>query len=258
MSRDSDSRYVSASGPVNRRTAARGAPRSVNPALQQRLQRRQLQQTLGAPLSRQLAAASAATMADQGLAVASIFSVVGAAILLWPPAGLLALGSGAGLLLSGIASGAWWWKRRQQALTTDPALPWFDAPSLEALDRVLETVAPQLSASTLERLLALKASFVRLAPLMLRGGISEHFTLEDRLYVIECLRRYLPDSLETWLAVPETAREAGGDDAPSAQALLEQQLELMQAELKKREQGLLRAMTEAMEKQQRFLESKRG
>jgi hypothetical protein len=131
-----------------------------------------------------------------------------------------------------------------------------DASSLETLDRALERMAPEVPEQTATQLVALKQLIVRIAA---HGSASmdETFTLEDRLYLNECVRRYLPDTLESYLKVPKAQRESGIlDGERSAAALLSSQLHLLHAELEKREAKLARNAAHQLLQQQRFLESK--
>lgn len=269
-----DPRYASAQGPVNRRTALRDAPAAApppeHPRVRQQLLDAQARQRLGAPLARQLDQQSAAHrgapptgVQHAVLALAPLAGLAGAWIA-WQQASALGLAAGAALLL-GSAAGTLWAlrsRRRQRARGPAGAMPTgpvFDPLALARLDQVLELLAPQVPADTLTRLAGIKSTFVRMAPLLGSAVPNEHFTVDDRLYIAECLRRYLPDSLQGWLQVPSHLREVPGDGAaPSAQALLDQQLDLLQEALHQRERKLGQAATEQLQQQQRFLKAKHG
>ena len=87
---------------------------------------------------------------------------------------------------------------------------------------------------------------------------DEHFTQDDRMFLVECLRRYIPDSLEAYLRVPHrapqpgpvTARLIGGRRFANNWILL-------QDEIEKRGKKIGRSAAEDLLKQQRFLESKK-
>ena len=197
-------------------------------------------------------------------------------------AGALALG-GVGLLLAGLqaswllgaasvgltglAAGLWMVARRQSAATSlaeQPLLPLFDATALAKLDEVLHHLASEMTEAQLAPLRSLADTLERMAPLMRRVGVNEQFTQEDHFYVTECVRRYLPDTLQAYLQVPRNSRAqptpatlgAGSEPAPSADDLLSTQLALLQTELGRREKALNSASTEALQKQQRFLKAK--
>ena len=267
-------RFASSSGPVNRRTVRQ--PLEVSPppqshaSLRQRMAQVQARHRLGQPLSQRLAVGG-----SNRLRGATPAASVGAA-------GALALG-GVGLLLAGLqaswllgaasvgltglAAGLWMVARRQSAATSlaeQPLLPLFDATALVKLDEVLHHLASEMTEAQLAPLRSLADTLERMAPLMRRVGVNEQFTQEDHFYVTECVRRYLPDTLQAYLQVPRHSRsqpapaslDAGTGPAPSADELLATQLALLQTELDRREKALTSASTEALQKQQRFLKAK--
>ena len=271
-----DPRYASASGPINRRTAARQkplAPPAVHAAVQQRLINTHARQLLGAPLHRQLGQLPLrsgprrpASRRHAVLGLAPMAALVGV-WLAWPPSTSAALAAGGLLIAGGLAAAGWAWyaghrARRTQAASAAPASPVFDLQALMHLDTVLEELAPLAPAATLAQLGELKATLVRVAPLLVTTPVSEHFTLDDRHYMAETVRRYLPDSLQGWLLVPahlrDTPGDGDGDEGLSAQALLDRQLTLLQAELHRREQKLGCGAAEQLRRQQRFLDAKRS
>lgn len=270
-----DPRYASARGPVNRRTAPRetpAAPPPVHAAVQQRLRRTHARQLLGAPLHRQLGQPPSrsgprrpVSMRHAVLGLAPMVALVGV-WLAWPPATLTALAIGGLLVASGLGATAWALvdrhRARQARVDAASVAPVFDVQGLARLDAVLEELAPMVPPATLAQLGKLKATLVRVSPLLATTPINEHFTLDDRLYIAETVRRYLPDSLQGWLQVPAHLRETPGDgdgeEGLSAQALLDRQLTLLQAELHQRERKLGRGAAEQLRQQQRFLDAKRS
>ncbi|MDM0115768.1 hypothetical protein QTI66_26705 [Variovorax sp. J22R133] len=263
-----DSKYASAQGPVNRRTALREArpEQGINARVQQQVQVAQARQWLGAPLSQQLGAAHVGNRGKRPvgvhhavLALAPIVGLAGA-WMGWQQASMVALAAGGALLVGSVAATAWALRARRRDRPDAPgasAGAVFDADVLARIDKLLNTLAPLLPPATLERLASLKGTLVRMTPLMARTPVNEHFTLDDRLYVVECVSRYLPDSLQGWLQVPAHLRDVppeGGGDSP--QALLDAQLDLLQAALREREHKLGRAAAESLQRQQRFLEAK--
>lgn len=260
-----DSRYASAPGPINRRTALREnlASRPVNPLAKQRLQNTRAKQLLGTSLSHQLGQTRFHKRATTGqyalLGMAPITSLAGV-WMLWPLASLAAILSGVFMLVLGFSAGLWVLRARMRAHRVEVAnhiTPAFDAQVLHQFDQVLEHLAAQVPDETLIRLSEIKAILVRIAPLLARGEVTEGFTLDDRLYIIECLRRYLPDTLQAYLDVPTHLRITGpSEDRTPAQVLLNRQLDLLQSELLKREQQLDRCATGQLQQQQRFLQAK--
>lgn len=267
-------RFASSSGPVNRRTVRQplevSPPPQAHASLRQRMAQVQARHRLGQPLSQRLAVGG-----SNRLRGATPAASVGAA-------GALALG-GVGLLLAGLqaswllgaasvgltglAAGLWMVARRQSAassLAEQPLLPLFDATALAKLDEVLHHLASEMTEAQLAPLRSLTDTLERMAPLMRRVGVNEQFTQEDHFYVTECVRRYLPDTLQAYLQVPRHSRsqpapaslDAGSGPAPSADELLATQLALLQTELGRREKALTSASTEALQKQQRFLKAK--
>ena len=267
-------RFASSSGPVNRRTVRQplevSPPPQAHASLRQRMAQVQARHRLGQPLSQRLAVGG-----SNRLRGATPAASVGAA-------GALALG-GVGLLLAGLqaswllgaasvgltglAAGLWMVARRQSAATSlaeQPPLPLFDATALAKLDEVLHHLASEMTEAQLAPLRSLADTLERMAPLMRRVGVNEQFTQEDHFYVTECVRRYLPDTLQAYLQVPRHSRsqpapaslDAGTGPAPSADELLATQLALLQTELGRREKALTSASTEALQKQQRFLKAK--
>lgn len=270
----SSQRFASSSGPVNRRTVRQplevSPPPQAHASLRQRMAQVQARHRLGQPLSQRLAVGG-----SNRLRGATPAASVGAA-------GALALG-GVGLLLAGLqaswllgaasvgltglAAGLWMVARRQSTATSlaeQPLLPLFDATALAKLDEVLHHLASEMTETQLAPLRSLADTLERMAPLMRRVGVNEQFTQEDHFYVTECVRRYLPDTLQAYLQVPRHSRsqlapasvDAGTGSAPSADELLATQLALLQTELGRREKALTSASTEALQKQQRFLKAK--
>jgi hypothetical protein len=222
----------------------------------------QARHRLGAPLSQRLMPGSSGhgrtTTSAASIGAAVALALGGVGVLL---AGLQAswlLGVGA-VGLVGVAVGLWVVARRQSTAThaaAQPLLPLFDATALVKLDEVLHHLATDMSEAQLAPLRSLADTLERMAPLMRRVGVNERFTQEDHFYVTECVRRYLPDTLQAYLQVPRHSRTLVGPEVPSADDLLATQLALMQTELTRREQALNSASTEALQRQQRFLKAK--
>ena len=135
--------------------------------------------------------------------------------------------------------------------------PLFDEACLLAFDRALDALAPEATEAVAARLTGIKNQLARIAGLTANRPVDEHFTLDDRLYLTELVRRYLPDSLQAYLLVPRAQRANQlTAQAGSAESLLLGQLQLLGAELDKRELKLAHSRAEALMRQQRFLESK--
>lgn len=259
-----DPKFVVADKPVNRRTAGRQPlpPVPVHPAAQERLRAAQARTRLGAPLAEQLRApvprdrTPLPPMAVLGGVVAACGAVAAMlAGLQSSPAGAAAGGIA---LLAGSAL-AWRHRRRPiAALQAAPVAPLLDDAAIHALDRAFEQMAPEVPASLVQPLAEFKQLVVRIARHPAAGAADEFFTLDDRMYVTECVRRYLPDTLQSYLAVPKAQRALPLADSPSPEGLLAAQLAMLRGELERREAKLARSAAEQLLRQQRFLKSKSG
>lgn len=266
-----DPRRAYSNAPVNRRTAPKAAPKpqAPPPAVRARTQQARQRQELGAPLSELLARSASDGMTRQHSALHP--AVIGAAICaVAAVSALVLIRSGAGLALAGtllaLSGACWLWQRRitraaRQALSLQAppsasASP-FDEQALRRIDQMFEAAAGAVSESVLERLIALKTSAARMALAVNRAEVDGDFTVEHRLYVIEAIRRYIPDTLSAYLQVPPAQRALPGAQAgPSADQLLLAQLALLQSELAQREQLLHAGSVEPLLRQQRFLQAK--
>jgi hypothetical protein len=261
-----DPKYVSADRPVNRRTTPKVAapPPPLPPVVATRLATRvatlQAQNRFGVPLAEQLRArpksrAHPRLLVAGGAVTAS--SAIGLFLATLKSLPLAASGAGLGMVLG---FGLLYLARKPRATETGdadvmPAL--FSEVHLQAFDRALAQVAPEIPEAVAARLAELKGQLLRIAQLADGVGSNEHFTLDDRHYLTECLRRYLPDSLQSYLQVAPGARDSPILEAKqSATDLLLQQIGLLQIELAKRETALNQSAAAQLVRQQRFLESK--
>ncbi|MEO7160737.1 MAG: hypothetical protein ABJA84_06605 [Polaromonas sp.] len=254
------SRRTYASAPVNRRTTPRAAakPPPLPAAVRARAQKTQQRQWLGAPLS-ELAGRPQRHRLHPGVIAATVFAVAAASA-------LLLLRSATGLALAAafcaLGGASWLWQNRRQrsdpgALNRPASPALFDAQALRTIDEAFEATAAVVNEPALAALISLKAAAARMALAVGRAEVNGDFTHEDRLYVIECIRRYIPDTLSAYLQVPPAQRALPGPQAAaSADHLLQGQLALLQAELEQREQRLHESAVEPLLRQQRFLQSK--
>ncbi len=261
-----DSRVVTGDGPINRRTALQHdrllreeAP--LHPDMAERLDRVQARSRLGAPLADTIAQHTEAThapatpwqilagvVAAAGVVVAMLGAIESSR---WP----LALG----LATAALGAVGWWAARPRPSSAEEATGPaaLFDSAALAAFDASLHAAAAELSEETAAQVVRIKEAFQRLGPQ--RPAHDEHFTLEDRLFLRECLRRYLPDSLQAFLRVPAAQRNAQlHDGQPSAEQALLQQLRMLHEEVLQREKKIGRSAAEHVLRQQRFLESKKS
>ena len=248
--------------PVNRRTAVRAQPAvRVAAPLAAKFKNLHLKQRLGVPLA---AALGRRALAEPRLTAARVTGAVSAtaggvsAFLAWLQASLPLGGVGAVLL----CGGAWLVFKRTRhlhAVASGESLPQpYDEQALAKLDAAMEAVAPELPPSGVEALLRLKATLLRMAAPLQNVGSDEHFTLDDRFHITEAVRRYLPDTLQSYLVVPAAQRASvlldGGRTA--ADTLLAQ-LQLINTGLEEREIKLAKSAARQLEQQQRFLEAKK-
>lgn len=259
-----DPKYVSSPHAVNRRTAMKQAlqPQPVNPLVLERLEAAKARNKFGAPIAEQLRLGGAARrmppsplmVLGGALAAASAIALLLAWIqLAWPWAlgGVLGLAAGGFLILRG--------QRASSAIQTDAVttVVLFDEASLRAFDRALDELATEVPDDVAGQLTAIKQLIVRVAKQAGTAGIDENFTMEDRMYLTECVRRYLPDSLQSYLKVPQNQRSAPVlEQGQTAVSLLTSQLDLLKNDLEKKEVKLTRSVAEHLVKQQRFLATK--
>lgn len=256
-----DRRYLVTDKPVARRAGVRQPlpPAAVSPLAQERALAARSRQRLGAPLSELL------RRPDDSRRPVAAAAVIG---------GVLAAGSGIALFLGwlqgspvlaaiggggGVAGLATWWvgRRRPAAEFEVPQQPLFDAAATRALDAAMVRIAPEIPADIAQQLADLKQSIVRIGRNPAAAQPDEHFTFEDRMYVVECVRRYLPDGLQAYLGVPKAQRLEALADGQTPHALLVAQLEMLRAGLAERETKLARSAAEALLQQERFLKAKR-
>ena len=260
-----DPNYVTSPRPVNLRTAQKSTLPTplTHPKVHERLSARQARNRLGAPLADQLRSAGTAGLRrplSSWVILGGVVSAVAAVTLLlawiqqsWPVAlaGLVGLSAGLALILR---------EHRHSAHAT-PGLPLpvplLDEASLQVFDHALALAAAEVPEAVAAQLAALKQQIGRIARQASTTAVDEYFTLEDRLYLSECVRRYLPDSLQSFLSVPRAQRDAAVlDQGQTAVSLLASQLDLLKFELEKRETRLTQNAAGQLLKQQRFLESK--
>jgi len=266
MTQRPDRNYVTASAPVNRRTAGAQAPAAqpVNPVVQERLAATRARTRLGPALVEQVRTGPAKAQHTPLRAITVVGAVVAAAsgvalFLAWLQASVPMGAAGAAGLLAGLVMAQRGMRAHPGAVgQAAPAMPLFDEACLQALDRALTQLAPEVPEGVATQLTTLKQVIVRIAR---QGGAvtaDENFTVDDRLYLGECVRRYLPDTLQSYLAVPRTQRDAPMLDGRSAAQLLASQLDLLLTEMQKREAAMARSAADQLVRQQRFLQSKAG
>ncbi len=259
-----DPKYVSSTRPINRRTAKKPRlKRATVPAgVQERIRVANAKRSLGPPLAelhRQSIAARTRQPAKPAAILSGTIATAGAVALFvgWlqmsVPLALLGIASLA------FASALMFWSRRNSvAHKSRESVPFLiDPEQMQALDVVMEELAPHVSSDIVDRLKSLKHSLIHLERLATVVTVDENFTQEDRMYVVECVRRYLPDSLQSYLMVPVGQRDmALADGSQNATSLLLEQLQLLESELESRRSRLALSASEPLKRQQRFLQFK--
>lgn len=267
---EEDSRLISGEGPINLRTALKrkrsldASKQGHHSQLQERIERVHTRNRFGVSLVDHLSASrrSAQKPASSAQIAFGVLVACGCVVVL-----LGAIQSLVAIMAIGVAiagCGALGWKfahgkaQKADARTTSAQSPWlFDPASLAVFDTSLEKAAAELDEESASGLLAIKEAFKRMGNQV--ASHDEHFTVEDRMYLRECLRRYVPDSVEAYLRVPAAQRIVPLlNDQPCAQTALRQQLDLLLEEIRLREKKIGRSAAEQLANQQRFLASKKS
>jgi hypothetical protein len=262
---DRNDRYVVGHTPVNRRTAdpqwLKEAPEP--PHLLERARQLRQRHELGAPLADLLDGTEfgAAHPPVPGVAVAGL--IAGTALL--PLAGLsgsLLFGGVLGTVSLVLLGFAGWRIAAARRGDTSAQLmagraPLINAQALSALDKVLDEVALELDEALMQQLLQLKHALARVIELERSPDANGRFSSEDQLYLQQCIKRYLPDSLLAYLNVPAQHRHQvlAEPETTPAQAL-SSQLALILQTLERHETRGVAAASEALMRQQRFLQAK--
>lgn len=259
--------YAVAKGPVNRRTsAATPEPKPVvAKAVLQRVSMAHAKRRLGTPLSQRLTASAGGAADDKLPTGTAIVQAIGGTV--------CAMGVGLGLIQSSVllvggsalalgAVGLWAVvSRRSQRGDAGPARvaapDLADPEALARLDALMEKMAAQAPQATVDSLAKLKESIVRCMALVGASAEEGSLATEESLYLREAVRRYIPDSINSCLQVPQKDRATLViDGSKPALDLLHDQLLMIQQQLDTREAKLTQIAGEALLRQQRFLASK--
>ena len=260
-------KYIVTKGPVNSRTAATRSPRDVPaaPAVVARIKMARARHLLGTPLAARLETPRHGVAHRDHPRAALILQAIGAAV------------AGTGLLLGLIQQslptlafsalalaglGAWVFVDARHRRRQIGSEPWktgqlVDASDIEHLDSAMEKIAAQSPQETLDRLAQLKESITRCVHLMGSTPAGEGFSSEDHLYIRECIRRYVPDTIHSCLKIPQKDRSTLViDGSKPGLDLLHDQIDMIQAELHLRESRLTQLAGESLVRQHNFLSAK--
>jgi hypothetical protein len=260
-------KFATARGPVNRRLVAPTpiSPAHDAPAVQQRLQVVKARQRLGASLEERLAAAQHRPGAAKALSSAEIMMTIGGAIsaialiLGLIQSSMLTIGVSA-LFLCGFSIKAYLAlqsKRNADGMGNTSEIKLIDNEDISRLDTAMEKLAADAPQETVDRLSNLKALIARCVALITHPYGHQPYSNDDQLFIRECVRRYLPDSISSYFRVPQKDRASLViEDGKTATALLHDQLDMLTSQLLTKETRLSQLAGESLMQQQRFLAAK--
>jgi hypothetical protein len=260
-------KFATAKGPVNRRLVSPGtaSPAQDAPVVQARLQAVKAKQRLGATLAARLA--SARGKPDQAkalgateimMAVGGTISAVGLVLGLIQSSTLITLVSAVGVCGFGLTLYLAARSKRQLAgIAPEQRVDLIDHDDIKMLDKAMEKLALDASQATLDKLSGLKALITRCASLVSSAPSGQAVSNDDQLFIRECVRRYLPDSIHSYCRVPEKDRASLViEDGKTALALLHDQMDMLLEQLHIKEQRLAQMAGDSLMQQQRFLAAK--
>lgn len=167
------------------------------------------------------------------------------------------IGAGWPLIVAGLyAAGAIGWPRSTLADTV--ANNEISADQLvQHLDRLVSQVAKALPAAALESLRSIQNTLRDLLPRLRTLKDSNALSAQSAFTIQETLRRYLPDMLASYLRLPPAfAKMQALEDGRTAAQTLTDQLQLLDASLKKIAQEAFAGDAEALIDSGRFLQHK--
>jgi hypothetical protein len=130
-----------------------------------------------------------------------------------------------------------------------------DDAILEQLDRLVAQARAELPDELVAYLYSVRCSIVHALPWLVHGPSHE----ADLYTVRETVRRYLPDTLTHYFALPLALRsEHAGKDGKTAQQLLAEQLALLDGEMRQIASRVAAQDVQALRANGRFLEARFG
>lgn len=276
----SDPRFVSSNRPLNRRTAYLAARKKqeINPTVQRQLATIKAKHTLGLPLLDQIQMRPSTATHGQlhpkqiVLGIVAATSIIAGLLATIEQSMLVASTSGLCFLLSATWLGLARRHNRQTSSTQFTSVALFTVDNIIAFDRAIaalydtreKTEQPPHDSELQHKLdnlkstlLSIKAQFVRIHQLTANTEVQAVLSYDDQFYLNACLQRYLPDSIESYIRIPQATRfTLAVQGEKTALDLLLHQLHLLQIEIDQREQALTKNAAEQLMRQQRFLEEK--
>jgi hypothetical protein len=260
-------KFATASGPVNRRLVSpvTAPPAQDAPVVQARLQAVKAKQRLGATLAARLDSvrskpdqAKALGATEIMLAVGGTISAVGLVLGLIQSSALITLVSTVGMCGFGFALYLTARSKSQfTGIATEQRADLIEQDDIEKLDNAMEKLALDAPQATLDKLSDLKAQITRCVSLVSNAPSGQSTSHDDQLFIRECVRRYLPDSIHSYCRVPEKDRASLAiEDGKTALTLLHDQMDMLQGQLQTKEQRLAQMAGDSLMQQQRFLTAK--
>jgi hypothetical protein len=260
-------KFATAKGPVNRRLVP---PRSAlpahdAPAVQARLQAVKAKQRLGATLATRLAGVQSRASKTMVLSPTEIMlgiggtvSAVGLVLGLIQSSTLITSISAVFLCFFGLIAYRVAQSRRKQAgVLPERRMDLIERDDIEMLDKAMEKLALDASQDTLGKLASLKDLITRCVGLVTDTSSGQTFSTDDQLFIRECIRRYLPDSIHSYFRVPEKDRATLAiEDGKTALTLLHEQIDMLMGQLQTKENHLAQMAGDSLMQQQRFLAAK--
>ena len=263
-------------GPVNSRLIAPQAfpeDDGESPIVLARLKATHARLRLGVPLSERLAPAQRGPGNAEPLSVRQVVSVVGATVsgvgltLGLIQSAIVVIGASA-VLLCGFGAAAYLGGKTRRQPGGNAAAPFarlIDGKDIALLDGAMEKLVATAPQETVDRLTGLKDQLSRSLALVGQSEVREVAQSnpvaldEDTLFLRECVRRYLPDSISGFLRVPLKARTTlQMENGKTAQDLLHDQFDMLKNQLQAKEERLTQMAGESLMQQQRFLAAKTG
>ncbi len=261
-------KFAVSNGPVNRRTASvaqRQPPVPARPQLLNRLRASHARHRLGTPLALRLQASADTPNGRIRASTRHILQAIGGALgatglFLGMIANTAPLVGASAASLLGV--GIWIVLERRRsgssgALAQETFSNWVAPGDVERLDAAMETLAAHCPPPVVHALSGLKDTIARCVRALGNSQKPGLAASDDRLFVGEAIRRYIPDSLLAYSQVPIGDRETLLlDQGKTAVDLLLEQLALLTDQLQKREVQWGQLAAESLLQQQRFLAAK--
>ena len=260
-------KFAVSDGPVNRRLIVpeETPDEQDSPIALARIQATLARQRLGASMAERLSQVRGPSAKGGSLSTGDIAVVVGGAasavgLTLGLIQGSILLGGAGVVCLCGFGLRALVTakSRRAQSGTESPQVEaLIQVKDVEQLDAALHRLAGDAPQDLLDRLARLKELIARCVALVAHskegGGVSN----DDSFFIREAVRRYLPDSVASYLRVPQKDRASLViEEGKTASDLMHAQLDMIEQQLTAKEIRLTQMAGESLMRQQRFLAAK--